>query len=333
MVGLRSHALFLSCQRTPKYHSCDKNAGSLKQNAMIISRGWELVDKDFPTARKVNKTPCSPKFTFICLRVESKEEIVQSSLRKKKTVKKGKVAMVQESTKLEKESDSESRKWSKPIMEKRRRERINRSLEELKRLVLEAQNRDSSRYTKLEKADILEMTVRYLRSLRHQQRAVMTTTDPYMLLKHRAGYSACVAELSKNVIGDNSLEPDVKTQILSHLTGCHATQRGAGDIPIQSPARYVSSVHYENTANLSVKEQRRLLPKDTTNAHASQARTTVSPYMVQGHRVHPSAGTIPVHYVPILGTDSGTSSGMYHALVPSVSSPALHLTDPLWRPW
>lgn len=84
MVGLRSHALFLSCQRTPKYHSCDKNAGSLKQNAMIISRGWELVDKDFPTARKVNKTPCSPKFTFICLRVESKEEIVQSSLRKKK---------------------------------------------------------------------------------------------------------------------------------------------------------------------------------------------------------------------------------------------------------
>lgn len=34
--------------------------------------------------------------------------------------------------------------WSKPIMEKRRRERINRSLEELKRLVLEAQNRDVS---------------------------------------------------------------------------------------------------------------------------------------------------------------------------------------------
>lgn len=34
--------------------------------------------------------------------------------------------------------------WSKPVMEKRRRERINRSLEELKRLVLQAQNRDVS---------------------------------------------------------------------------------------------------------------------------------------------------------------------------------------------
>ena len=82
-----------------------------------------------------------------------------------------------------------------------------------------------------------------------------------------------------------------------------------------------------------MKEQRRLLPKDTTNSHASPARTTVSPYMVQSHRVLSSPGTIPLHYVPVLGTDSGTSSGLYHALVPSVSSPGLHLTDPLWRPW
>ncbi|EDO35136.1 predicted protein, partial [Nematostella vectensis] len=59
--------------------------------------------------------------------------------------------------------------WSKPVMEKRRRERINRSLEELKRLVLEAQHRDCSRYTKLEKADILEMTVKHLRTLQSQQ--------------------------------------------------------------------------------------------------------------------------------------------------------------------
>ena len=41
--------------------------------------------------------------------------------------------------------------WSKPIMEKRRRERINRSLEELKRLVLEAQNRDVSMLCRVSK--------------------------------------------------------------------------------------------------------------------------------------------------------------------------------------
>uniref|UniRef100_A0AAF6YGT8 Hes family bHLH transcription factor 1 n=2 Tax=Boreoeutheria TaxID=1437010 RepID=A0AAF6YGT8_BOVIN len=66
---------------------------------------------------------------------------------------------------------SEHRKSSKPIMEKRRRARINESLSQLKTLILDALKKDSSRHSKLEKADILEMTVKHLRNL---QRAQMT---------------------------------------------------------------------------------------------------------------------------------------------------------------
>lgn len=49
-------------------------------------------------------------------------------------------------------------------MEKKRRERINKCLEELKSIVLRAVN-EESRPNKLEKADILEMTVRYLKTI------------------------------------------------------------------------------------------------------------------------------------------------------------------------
>ncbi|XP_078491481.1 transcription factor protein [Ciona intestinalis] len=56
------------------------------------------------------------------------------------------------------------RKTNKPIMEKKRRERINKCLEDLKSIVLTAVA-EESRPNKLEKADILEMTVRYLKSL------------------------------------------------------------------------------------------------------------------------------------------------------------------------
>lgn len=49
-------------------------------------------------------------------------------------------------------------------MEKKRRERINNCLEELKNIVLNAIN-EEARPNKLEKADILEMTVRYLHSV------------------------------------------------------------------------------------------------------------------------------------------------------------------------
>ncbi|XP_046862633.1 LOW QUALITY PROTEIN: transcription factor HES-1-like [Xenia sp. Carnegie-2017] len=53
--------------------------------------------------------------------------------------------------------------------EKRRRERINNSLNELKNLLLESRKRDTACCSKLEKADILEMTVQYLKSIRMQQ--------------------------------------------------------------------------------------------------------------------------------------------------------------------
>ena len=57
------------------------------------------------------------------------------------------------------------RKSNKPIMEKKRRARINHCLNQLKSLILEADN-ERSRHSKLEKADILEMTVKYLQTLR-----------------------------------------------------------------------------------------------------------------------------------------------------------------------
>lgn len=59
------------------------------------------------------------------------------------------------------------RKNRKPLMEKKRRARINDSLEALKEILLKntVAITQGTRPTKLEKADILEMTVRYLHML------------------------------------------------------------------------------------------------------------------------------------------------------------------------
>ena len=51
------------------------------------------------------------------------------------------------------------------MLEKKRRARINDSLGSLKTLILPLVGKDNARYSKLEKADILEMTVRFLREL------------------------------------------------------------------------------------------------------------------------------------------------------------------------
>uniref|UniRef100_A0A3B4EBU2 BHLH domain-containing protein n=1 Tax=Pygocentrus nattereri TaxID=42514 RepID=A0A3B4EBU2_PYGNA len=70
-------------------------------------------------------------------------------------------------------------KSSKPIMEKRRRARINQSLVQLKALILHALHADVSRHSKLEKAEILEMTVKHLRSVQRAQAAGESRTKTH----------------------------------------------------------------------------------------------------------------------------------------------------------
>ncbi|KAK3719584.1 hypothetical protein QZH41_004743 [Actinostola sp. cb2023] len=91
-------------------------------------------------------------------------------------------------------SSDDKVKKSKPIMEKRRRARINESLSELKKLILEATKKDTSCYSKLEKADILDMIVRHLRTLKTQRNTSASTTDTSFTAHYRAGFIECTNE-------------------------------------------------------------------------------------------------------------------------------------------
>ncbi|XP_006871763.1 PREDICTED: transcription factor HES-4 isoform X2 [Chrysochloris asiatica] len=114
----------------------------------------------------------------------------------------------------------EHRKSSKPVMEKRRRARINESLAQLKTLILDALRKDSSRHSKLEKADILEMTVRHLQGLRRVQVTAALSADPAVLGKYRAGFNECLAEVSRFLDGCEGVPADVHSRLLGHLASC-----------------------------------------------------------------------------------------------------------------
>jgi len=114
---------------------------------------------------------------------------------------------------------SDNRRSNKPIMEKRRRARINNCLNELKTLILDAMKKDPARHSKLEKADILEMTVKHLENLQRQQAAMSAAADPAVVNKFRAGFSECAGEVGRFP----GLEPAVKRRLLQHLAQCLAT--------------------------------------------------------------------------------------------------------------
>ncbi|XP_011868661.1 PREDICTED: protein hairy-like [Vollenhovia emeryi] len=114
---------------------------------------------------------------------------------------------------------AELRRSNKPIMEKRRRARINQYLDELKNYILLSE-KDPTRHSKLEKADILEMTVKHIQTMQRQQLNAAVSNDPVVLTKFRSGFSECATEVSRYVSRLENVDPTIKQRLVSHLNSC-----------------------------------------------------------------------------------------------------------------
>ncbi|XP_078094598.1 transcription factor HES-2.1 [Mustelus asterias] len=116
-------------------------------------------------------------------------------------------------SKSRKREASELRKTLKPLMEKRRRARINDSLNQLKTLILPLIGKDSPRYSKLEKADILEMTVRFLQDL--PKTPLYDRLDSY-----REGYRACLLQLGNLLPSSKLMGTEACDRLTDYLERC-----------------------------------------------------------------------------------------------------------------
>ncbi|KAJ8334661.1 hypothetical protein SKAU_G00403000 [Synaphobranchus kaupii] len=125
-----------------------------------------------------------------------------------------------------------ARKKRRGIIEKRRRDRINHSLSELRRLVPSAFEKQGS--SKLEKAEILQMTVDHLKLL-HAMGGKGYFDARALAVDYRTlGFRECVGEVVRYLGSLEGLEaPDpIGARLVSHLSHC-ATEL---DPLMQSPA-------------------------------------------------------------------------------------------------
>jgi hairy and enhancer of split, invertebrate len=106
------------------------------------------------------------------------------------------------------------RKVMKPLLERKRRARINACLDELKDLMVYALQAEGESISKLEKADVLELTVRHLQKLKRQQMLALNPTVD--LDRFHAGYTACATEVSK-CLASTGVDIAVGSRLMSHL--------------------------------------------------------------------------------------------------------------------
>ncbi|XP_073437438.1 transcription factor HES-4-B-like [Dendrobates tinctorius] len=111
-------------------------------------------------------------------------------------------------------NSKQERKLRKPLIERKRRERINSCLEQLKETVIRAFHLDQP---KLEKADILEMTVRHLENI---QKTRTTGEKLHRLISHpryRYNVTDFVHELHNLLLNCDWMDQALGARLLNHL--------------------------------------------------------------------------------------------------------------------
>ncbi|XP_064246054.1 hairy/enhancer-of-split related with YRPW motif protein 1 [Passer domesticus] len=249
-----------------------------------------------------------------------------------------------------------ARKRRRGIIEKRRRDRINNSLSELRRLVPSAFEKQGS--AKLEKAEILQMTVDHLKML-HTAGGKGYFDAHALAMDYRSlGFRECLAEVARylSIIEGLDASDPLRVRLVSHLNN-YASQReaassahtGIGHIPwgsafghhphIPHPLLLAQNGHGNTSTTASSTE-----PHHQTRIAAPHAETS-------SLRVPPNGSVGPVLPVvtsttklspPLLSSMASLSAfpfsfGSFHLLSPNVLSPSTPtqsatLSKP-YRPW
>lgn len=147
------------------------------------------------------------------------------------------------------------RKVMKPLLERKRRARINACLDELKDLMVGALQSEGESIAKLEKADVLELTVRHLRKLQQHQ-ALALPAQNQSQQKFMSGYALCANEVTRFISSSPDIDVHVSKNLLSHLGTRLNTMPATATTPAPaatpSPAPAPTVVSRPNTVTVSV---------------------------------------------------------------------------------
>merc|ERR1711935_1319130 len=111
------------------------------------------------------------------------------------------------------------KKITKPLLERKRRARMNSYLDELKDIMTGCLQAEGENVSKLEKADILELTVRHLQKLSQAQRLVLNRSPVEDIARFRHGYSSCAQEAAQFLVSVPGVDVRVGQRLVQQLMG------------------------------------------------------------------------------------------------------------------
>ncbi|XP_054464374.1 hairy-related 3 [Anoplopoma fimbria] len=219
---------------------------------------------------------------------------------------------------VEKSKPIAGNKVSKPLMEKKRRARINKCLDQLKSL-LESYYSTSIRKRKLEKADILELTVKHLRNLQKIQSLAAAASE---FSDYQSGFRSCLANVTQYLrMADNLTGSD--RWMLSQLSS--KLRRSGGREEVFRREEVFSTMDSgpePAETSAAAPEARKATQSKALNPHSADASSLL-----------PSEdASVTKQLVPVKHThEKSPSNKMVHAV--SHRNDVANTHHNVWRPW
>ncbi|KAM7412198.1 hypothetical protein PAMA_021923 [Pampus argenteus] len=211
---------------------------------------------------------------------------------------------------VEKSKPTAGNKVSKPLMEKKRRARINKCLDQLKSL-LESYYSSSIRKRKLEKADILELTVKHLRNLQKIQSCAASASE---FSDYQSGFSSCLANFNQYLLMADNLNGSDRW-MLSKLSSKLCCSRGRGGTSSTMDRAHPSAAGPDE-GNAAKSEA---LNPHSASHDAMQSSGTK-------HAAHTAESTQNTHA-------KSPSHKKFHSVSSHCRNEAANIQHNVWRPW
>ncbi|XP_049898361.1 hairy-related 5 [Epinephelus moara] len=191
------------------------------------------------------------------------------------------------------------RRVSKPVMEKRRRERINHSLETIRLLMLDNTHYENLKNPKVEKAEILESVVHFLKTEKEVEKG------------HRAVRRVLSREQRPASARQHNYHDGMRSCLLrvSHFIASKSqgSEEAGGDtvqasLALPGPQTHPSSPGHIHKAQVALSPQH--------PSHRLRQHGISHPYLTQRAGLHCDTRELL-----------------------SSTAACTHITDPVWRPW
>lgn len=236
------------------------------------------------------------------------------------------------------------RKVMKPLLERKRRARMNRCVEDLKDLLVGVCSPEGEPITKLEKADVLELAVNHLKSLQ-KHNGLAASALQRNKESFSSGFRHCANEVNKFINDIPGIDISISQRLFHHLSNSCGSAIQYSPTISNNPHGYTQRSQVSSPVSITVPIPKIITPpaspdhNNNVSMNSQLSYPAIPQNQLQNIQLRLQVRNVPQRFMPsprsspqqILRTASPEDNKFTQGVF--VNRIQAQQSSPVWRPW